>query len=392
MSVKAQDEIHLTVCAGVGQISLNRPRALNALSLHMVRTLMQALLDWADDPQIHAVTLRGMSANGPFGVLCAGGDIRFLHQAAMTGDPRLEDFFSEEYALNYLIHRYPKPYIAFMDGVVMGGGMGISQGAGLRLVTERSKLAMPETAIGLFPDVGGGFFLGRVPGHIGTYLALTGEAICGAQAVALGLADLQVDSASLAAIWDDLAAWRWANVQELKQYLAQRYPLSQSAATTDNVVDLDRAQIERYFNTTDIKRLMADLEASSTPWAARVAALLRRRSPLMLHVVLELLRRARGLDLAEELRLERSLVRHCFGLRLGAESETVEGIRALVIDKDHAPHWQPARIEDVDPDLVAAYFEPAWPSNSHPLRNLERDFESVAVFRRDQALIGQAHA
>ena len=151
----------------VGLITLNRPKALNALSLGMIRTLTRCLLAWRDDPQVKAVAIRGSHKQGVFGGFCAGGDIRFFHKAALAGDATLEDFFTEEYALNHLIHNYPKPYIAFMDGIVMGGGMGISQGASLRIVTQTTKMAMPETHIGLFPDVGGGYFLSRCPGRVG---------------------------------------------------------------------------------------------------------------------------------------------------------------------------------------------------------------------------------
>ncbi|MBP8778189.1 MAG: enoyl-CoA hydratase/isomerase family protein, partial [Alicycliphilus sp.] len=173
----------------VGCITLNRPRALNALSLGMVRELMAVLLDWQKNDQVLAVAIRGSNKEGAFGAFCAGGDIRFLHQAGTVGNPQLEDFFTEEYALNHLIHNFGKPYIAFMDGIVMGGGMGISQGASLRVVTERTKMAMPETIIGLFPDVGGGYFLSRCPGRVGEWLALSGETIGAADAIAFKLAD-----------------------------------------------------------------------------------------------------------------------------------------------------------------------------------------------------------
>ena len=169
----------------VGCLTLNRPKALNALSLDMIRRITQALQAWKDDGMVLAVVVRGVSKDGPFGTFCAGGDIRFFHQAALGGDAALEAFFTEEYALNHLVHTYPKPYIALMDGIVMGGGMGISQGASLRIVTERCKVAMPETGIGLFPDVGGGYFLSRCAGHTGEYLALTGCVLDGAQAVAM---------------------------------------------------------------------------------------------------------------------------------------------------------------------------------------------------------------
>ncbi|CAJ0734125.1 Short-chain-enoyl-CoA hydratase [Ralstonia mannitolilytica] len=161
-----QPNVIAEVRGGIGWLTLNRPQALNALSLEMIRAMSHALLAWQHDPEVHAVILRGEGGKA----LCAGGDIRFFHRAATAGDPQLVTFFTEEYRLNHLIFRYAKPYIALMDGVVMGGGMGISQGASLRVVTERTKMAMPETNIGLFPDVGGGWFLARVPGSVGEYL------------------------------------------------------------------------------------------------------------------------------------------------------------------------------------------------------------------------------
>ncbi|MFZ3128878.1 MAG: 3-hydroxyisobutyryl-CoA hydrolase, partial [Rhodoferax sp.] len=211
METTRMKDVLTEVRGQVGFITLNRFRALNALSLDMVRSLTATLLQWQADPAVQAVAIRGTSkshATGegvPFGGFCAGGDIRFFHQAALVGNPELEDFFTEEYSLNHLIHHYTKPYIAFMDGIVMGGGMGISQGASHRLVTARTKMAMPETNIGLFPDVGGGHFLGACPGRAGEWLALTGDVINGATALALGLADVYVDVAALQAAWDALA-------------------------------------------------------------------------------------------------------------------------------------------------------------------------------------------
>jgi enoyl-CoA hydratase/carnithine racemase len=334
---------------------------LNALTLDMVRGLMAVLLAWKDEAHILAVAVRGSDKQGAFGAFCAGGDIRFLHQGGSTGDPRVEDFFTEEYALNHLIHTYPKPYLAFMDGIVMGGGMGISQGAAQRLVTERTKMAMPETAIGLFPDVGGGYFLSRCPGHAGEWLALTGETIGAGDAIALRLADAQVGLQSLAPLWEGLGAIRsGADIQAL-------------IATHSIAVDAHqisaRAQIDHYFSMDSVGAIVAALEASDGAWEAKTAATLRKRSPLMLHVVLEQIRRARHLSLADDLRMERDMVRHCFHLRPG-QSETLEGIRALAVDKDHTPRWLPGRIEDVTPDMVAAFFASPWPAHAHPLAAL----------------------
>jgi enoyl-CoA hydratase/carnithine racemase len=348
----------------IGCITLNRAKALNALSLGMVRDLSAALKRWREDAQVLAVVIRGSGKEGPFGAFCAGGDIRFFHQAAMAGAPELEAFFTEEYALNHLIHTYPKPYIALMDGICMGGGMGISQGASLRIVTERSKLAMPETAIGLFPDVGGGYFLSRCPGKLGEYLALTGLNLSGPEALAAGLADAVMDSSRLLSLWESLgqtpyesgeAVERWCLNHTLKAPQKASFPL---------------AAIDRVFGLADVQSIVQALETEEGAWAAATAALMRKHSPLMLHVVLEQLRRARGMGLAEELRMERELVHHCFHLRPGAASETVEGIRALAVDKDHAPRWNPARIEEVTPELVAPFFKSPWDAHSHPLKDL----------------------
>jgi enoyl-CoA hydratase/carnithine racemase len=348
-----------------GFITLNRPKALNALSLDMIRDLTAALLAWRDDPRVERVVLRGMGKEAPFGAFCAGGDIRFFHQAVLAGDPRLEDFFTEEYALNHLIHVYPKPYIVLLDGIVMGGGMGISAHGGdysLRIATERTKMAMPETNIGLFPDVGGGWFLARCPGHVGEYLALTGQLITGGDALSAALADVVLPSAELPTLWESLADA--ASFERLRERL--RRPAAHVAST----LDAQRADIDRFFALPGVREIVAALEADGSTWASETASLLRKRSPLMLHVTLEHVRRARHMKLADDLRMERGMVRHCFHLRPGPASETFEGIRALAIDKDHAPRWNPPRIEDVTPEMVQAFFASPWPAHAHPLRGL----------------------
>ncbi len=355
-----------------GLITLNRPKALNALSLPMVRALTAILLEWQERDTVEVVAIRGMgkdpaSAAGstPFGAFCAGGDIRFFHQAALTGDPALEDFFTEEYALNHLVHRFPKPYLVFMDGIVMGGGMGIAghgSAKALRIATERTKMAMPETAIGLFPDVGGGWFLARCPGRIGEYLALTGQVIDGAAALTAGLADAVVPGADLSGLWETLAANGSRGLQNLR---------GRTPPMPDTLLAPHREAIDEFFSLPDVAAIVRALEASPHAWARETAATLRKRSPLMLHVVLEQVRRARGMTLAQDLQMERGLVRQCFHLRPGTASETVEGIRALAVDKDHAPRWNPSRIEDVQPQEVAAFFESPWPVHAHPLRHLD---------------------
>lgn len=364
----ATDWVHAEVRGRAGCITLQRPQALNALDLGMVRELTTQLLRWRDDDAVDAVLVRGSNKAGPFGAFCAGGDIRFFHQAALAGDARLEDFFTEEYSLNYLIHTYPKPYVAFMDGIVMGGGMGISQGASHRVVTPATKMAMPETNIGLFPDVGGGYFLSRCPGHAGEWLALTGAVLHGAEPLAVGLADVLVNAADLPGLWDALCAAPSLQRAQIDPVIA-----SCAHATTAEMTEA-LANADRHFGQQDVTSILASLQRDGSPWATETLAMLRKRSPLMLHVVLEQMRRARGMSLADDLRMERDLVRHCFHPhhlgRTAAQSETVEGIRALAVDKDQMPRWNPANADAVTADLVAPFFESPWPTQAHPLASL----------------------
>ena len=375
--IRHSPDVMTEVVGSIGCITLNRPKALNALSLPMVQSLLDTLQSWKDDAAVIAVAIRGSNKNGQpgspealFGAFCAGGDIRFFHQAALEGNADLDSFFTDEYTLNHLIHHYPKPYIAFMDGIVMGGGMGISQGASLRIVTEKTKMAMPETGIGLFPDVGGGYFLSRCPGHVGEYLALTGDVIDGAQAVAWALADVCVPSTELHAIWADLLGQ--TSAEELKQWIATKV-IAAPALSMGSTAELG-TEIEAAFAQATIPEILAHLDAADTEASRSVAKTLRHRSPLMLHVVLEQVRRARSMTLAEDLRMERDLVQHCFYTahldRSGASSETVEGIRALAVDKDHQPRWNPAGIEQVTPDMVEPFFVSPWPAGTHPLKDL----------------------
>ncbi len=361
-------EVLCEIRGAVGFITLNRPQALNALTLSMIRDLTACLLAWRDDDRVAEVAIRGSNKAGPFGAFCAGGDIRFFYQALLSGDPAPEDFFTEEYSLNHLIHSYPKPFIAFMDGVVMGGGMGISQGASHRLVTQRSKLAMPETTIGLFPDVGGGYFLSRCPGFAGEWLALTGTSVGAAEAIQLGLADHCLDAGRLPQAWDALVNIDLLDADQTAGWLAEFSCLDAAAKP------LESSLIDAFFSLDSVGAIVHALEADASDWARRAATQLRQRSPLMLHVALEHIRRARRLTVAQDLRLERDMMRHCFYPRhlgrSGRQTEAAEGIRALAIDKDNTPVWQPARIEDVTPEMVQPFFASPWVAHSHPLRAL----------------------
>ena len=351
------------VAGRVGCITLNRPKALNSLSLKMVRSLTQTLLAYQADPQVLAVLIRGQSKEGAFGNFCVGGDIRFFHQAALAHDDALGEFFTEEYKLNHLVHTYAKPYIAFLDGLVMGGGMGISQGASLRIVTDRTKMAMPETHIGLFPDVGGGYFLSRCPGHLGEYLALTGQVINGAQALQAGLADGLIEAQRLSVLWATLCSTPFESGQAVERWLQVQFTRQEPGLFPEKAV------IDRCFSKDTPAQICAALEQESSAWAATALDSLSKASPMMLHVSLAQIRRAKNMGLADDLRMERDLVHNCFHLRDGI-SETVEGIRALAIDKDRNPQWQPAQIQDVKEAQWQSYFASPWSPEQHPLRDL----------------------
>jgi len=358
------EHVHTRVADGTGILTLDRPKALNSLSLDMVRALTAALLAWRIDPAIDAVLITSTSEKA----LCAGGDIRFFHQLAQAtpqgGSALLEDFFTEEYALNHLIHFYPKPYIALMDGVVMGGGMGIAQGgpgSGLRVVTERTKMAMPEVNIGMFPDVGGSHFLAHAPGRLGWYLGVTGATIGAADALYLGLADVFIPSAQLDALRALVEATPGAALPAAIRAFAAPFAVQAGASE----LQAQRGLIDTHFGAASVAAVMASLEGDASPFAQKALAMMRQRSPLMMCVTHEMLVRGAALDVADCLRMERALVRRTF-----EHGEILEGVRALVIDKDNAPRWNPPTLEAVTPAMVERFFEPVWPAHAHPLRDL----------------------
>ena len=349
-----------------GFITLQRSAALNSLSLDMVRAITQCLLDWRDDTKIAAVVIRSSSEKA----FCAGGDIRFFYQkgiaTATGGSALIEDFFNEEYALNHLIHHYPKPYVALMDGVVMGGGMGIAQAgpeARIRVVTERTKMAMPEVAIGLFPDVGGSFFLSRAPGKVGTYLGVTGETIVAADALYANLADVFVPSTELPALLALLETASSTSLQErIRQFAA---PFATQADPALSRLAAERAAIEQHFGMPSVAAIMASLAADASEFSGKTLTTMQKRSPLMMCVTFSQIQHGAALNVADCLRMERTMVRRCF-----EHGEVMEGIRALVIDKDHQPQWNPSSLDQVTAAMTEKFFEPAWPDYAHPLRDL----------------------
>ncbi|MGJ9418958.1 enoyl-CoA hydratase/isomerase family protein [Massilia sp. CMS3.1] len=358
------DHVLTRVANGTGVITLDRPKTLNSLSLAMVRRLTAILLAWRDDASVAAVVLTSSSEKA----LCAGGDIRFFHEAGHAtppgGSALLEDFFTEEYALNHLIYFYRKPYISIMDGVVMGGGMGIAQGgpeSGLRIVTERTKMAMPEVNIGLFPDVGGSHFLSHAPGQLGNYLGLTGLTMGAADALYVGLADVFVPGAQLGELNALIGNTPGAQLAGAIRALGARF----AADAGDSPLKAQRAAIDLHFGAASVAAIMASLEGDDNPFAQKALVAMRQRSPLMMCVTREMLLRGASMNVADCLRMERSLVRRNF-----EHGEVLEGVRALVIDKDNAPQWNPPTLGEVTPEMVEHFFAPVWPEHAHPLRHL----------------------
>jgi enoyl-CoA hydratase/carnithine racemase len=370
-SPAVSDEVATYVANRIGFIELERPKALNALSTGMIRAMHAALDQWRENPDVLAVVVRSQHPRA----FCAGGDIRFLYETAQRGEQDARDtFFSEEYRLNHAIFTYPKPYIAVMNGVVMGGGMGISQGAhrtgGLRVVTDSTRLAMPETRIGLFPDVGASWFLARTPGAIGRYLAVTGETIDAADALYAGLADVYIEDAALPALIDTLRSELFERGSDVVACI-EREALAYQVAPQPEASSLAqaRALIDRHFALPDVARILASLESErdggeAADWAEQTIAILRERSPLSMAVSLEVVTRAEG-SMADVLRGDLDLTRSSF-----LQGDTIEGIRARIIDKDNAPRWRFARIEDVIAAEVEKMFESPWPASEHPLRDL----------------------
>ena len=320
----------------IGRILMNRPKALNALDIGMIRAIATALEQWREDPQVHAVVIEGAGERA----FCAGGDIRAVRQSSLdghTGD--VEAFFAEEYALNGVIAAYPKPYIALVDGICMGGGIGVSVHGAYRVASEHAMFAMPETAIGFFPDIGASYFLPRLPGSVGMYLALTGARVLGSDAVHAGLATHYTPRARIGALSAALAQDGMAALGRF----AETVPAGTLSAQHD--------AIERCFSAASVPEVFQRLEAEGGDWAAATLATLRAMSPSSLHWSYQLIRagadRTLGECLATELKLTRTVSRH---------PDFLEGVRAMVVDKDRQPKWQPARIEAVEPARISQMF------------------------------------
>ena len=346
----------------IGHATLNGEKSINSLTLDMVRALDRALLRWATDPAIACVVLDGAGEKG----FCAGGDVRFLRDAALNHsgpgpNPQAEAFFSEEYRLDHRIHTYPKPILGWGTGIVMGGGLGLFAGASHRVVTETSRIAMPEITIGLFPDVGGSWFLPRMPGRAGLFLALTAAAMNAADALHVGLADFMVKASDRGSILERLstiglsgdAAADRATVSTMLTAFAQ---LAEPARPASKLRE-HAALIEQMTAGGSLAAVRSAITAYSgdDPWLRRAAKSLAAGSPTSAALVWELARRARHRGLAEVFRLELIVALGCC-----AHPDFPEGVRALLIDKDNRPQWSPAAPEAVTAEWLEQHFTPPW--------------------------------
>jgi enoyl-CoA hydratase/carnithine racemase len=348
---------------GVAILTLNRPGALNALSLGMILALRRELAAHAADTDIRAIILQGAGGKA----FCAGGDIRALYDSFTGSGSVHREFFAAEYPVDCSLYSYPKPHAVLMDGITMGGGMGLAQGSRLRIVGDRTRMAMPEVGIGFFPDVGGSYFLSRLPGAMGMYLALTGLPIRAADALYCGLADFYLSPAAIASIGDDLAAIEWGRdpTLDLRKFIHARA----TPITAEAPLRALRPAIDQHFSLPTVLAMLGSLEAEArteyAEWAQQTAKIMRTRSPTMLAVTLRQLRRGKDMTLAECFRMELGMAQQCF-----EQGDFLEGVRALIVDKDSAPRWTPNRIEDVAESTVDSFFRDRWTPATHPLANL----------------------
>ncbi len=338
------DEILFDRIGSAAIIRLNRPKALNSLNLAMVHVMKPALERFAEDPEISCVILTGEGERG----LCAGGDIRAIYQLGKAGDPEVTRFWREEFPVNYTIARYPKPYVALMDGIVMGGGVGVASHGKHRIVTERTKLAMPETGIGYAPDVGATWLLPRAPGEVGTWMGLTGEIVGAADAIFAGFADYFVPSEKLGALTQALGALgAGASDAEIAAVIG-----GFAGPAGESRLEGQRALIDRVFGFDTVEEILAALEKEEGEFAAFTRDVIAKRSPTSLKLTLRLLRAGRKSSSLVEC-LEREFT---VASELLRNPDFYEGVRAAVIDKDRNPRWQPETLAQVTEAELDRYF------------------------------------
>lgn len=338
-------EITFTREGQIGLITLNRPQALNALNLAMIKALQQQLQLWNDDNKIQAVVVQAAAGKA----FCAGGDVRWLYEAGLAKNPEQMQFFWHEYRLNHYINNFKKPYIPLMDGITMGGGVGISLHGSHPVATERFVFAMPETGIGFFPDIGASYLLSRCPGQMGIYLGLTGNRIGAQDAHALGLVKYMIAANKLEAVLESL----------LKTDLSKDAHQSVKACLTKFVMSTEHAPIESEqieinacFAQSTVEKIFAALQAKGNEWALATLHNLEQKAPLSLKVTLAQIQKAKSMSMADCMKMD-----YCLVSQFMQEPDFYEGVRALLIDKDKSPHWQPESLALATEAKVADYFE-----------------------------------
>ena len=328
-----------------GRLRLNRPKALHSLNRTMVNVMAAALTEWRDDPDVRIILIDHAEGRG----FCAGGDVVDISQNVEGHEAAARSFFFDEYRLNHLEYTYPKPGVAFMDGVTMGGGVGIACPCRYRVATERTLLAMPETTIGIFPDVGGGRYLSRLRGRLAQFLALTGARLDGAECLRLRLATHYLPSARVEEAKERIMAQSYRVQAILDELSEEQVPEARIAGNL--------AKIDRYFASDRLENILADLDAGAADgdeWAATEAATIRRKSPTACKVSLKLLQESPyQLHFVDEMRMEYGIM-----VRLIHHPDFREGVRALLIDKDNAPRWSPANPDEISDADIDKFFEP----------------------------------
>lgn len=330
--------------ARIGHVLLNRPKALNALTADMCEALLAQLRAWREDSDIHAVLIRGAGEKA----FCSGGDVIRLYEDGRAKGPYPRRFYWSEYRCDTAIRLFPKPFVALVDGIVMGGGVGVSFNGSHRVVTERTTFAMPETGIGLFPDVGGTYFLPRLSGRTGIYLGLSGRRLKAADCATLGLAHAFVPQAQADALVAALAVEATADHAHVSEIIRRFAGIPEGG-----VIPAERADIDRHFGHDTIEAILMSLDGDGSDWAVKTAKDLRGKSPLSLKVTMRQLHEGATVSFLDAMRLEWRLAS-----RFAADHDFYEGVRALLVDKDMTPHWRPATLAEVTPAMVDAYFAP----------------------------------
>lgn len=356
----AENDVLFEENQGAGWVILNRPKALNALSLQMVKDIYNQLMVWAHNENISLVCIKSKSEKS----FCSGGDVRAIYESVKLNSDMIvpKEYFTTEYKMDLLIHEYNKPVLVFMDGIVMGGGVGLSVGARFRIITERTKWAMPEMNIGFFPDVGANYFLNQMPGRIGLYLALTAKIIMKGDILSTNMADYYLDSSRWIEVEEFIKAhtWRPENVEnEMVEFLESICVRSDQLPH-----DLNVEKINHYFQYETIEQIIHSLDAAASngdDWASETKNTLLKKSPTSLKVTLELMKRGKGKTLRESFAMDTEVA-----LNFLHTEDFFEGVRAVLVDKNHMPKWKPASFSDISEEYINQFFQVDWKNGCNP--------------------------